>query len=353
MKKIYVDEGGTIGVRTEQDPVCGPRYCLTDTQFSLISAGTETSHILNMKKPESRGQGPRRIGYSNAGIVRAVGSEATRFAPGDLVGCYGGGFADHQSVCAMPRTLMAPCPAGVDPKHAAFVGVATFGLNGLRQCQLSFGETVAVIGLGLIGQITAQIARAAGYRVVGITGSDYLVELALKQGAHACVGKNRPDRVKKAIDAAVALGGAPPAPGRPGGFDAALVCSGNHDSNEDLLLAMDIVRDQGAVSIVGNVRTDFPRAPFFAREIRLTVARAAGPGRYDPVHETDGQEIPHSHVRWTEGRNCEEVLRMIGDGKLNVAPLVSHVFPVDRAPEAYDLIVNRPRDCLGVLIDFR
>jgi len=348
MKKIYVEEGGAIVVRTEPDPVCQPRYCLTDTQFSLISAGTETSHIMTMRKPENRGQGPRRIGYSNSGIVRTVGAEATRFAPGDLVGCYGGGFADHQSVCAMPRTLMAPCPDGVDPKHAAFVGVATFGLNGLRQCQMSFGETVAIIGLGLIGQITAQIARAAGYRVVGITGSDYLVELAASLGVPVCVRKGCPD-----IDAAVDMGGAPPAPGRPGGFDAALICSGSHDSNEDLLLAQDIVRDQGAVSIVGNVKMAFPRAAAFERESRLTIARAAGPGRYDPVHEIEAQEIPHSHVRWTEGRNCEEVLRMIGDGKLNVAPLISHVFPVDQAPDAYDLIVNRPRECLGVLIDFR
>jgi threonine dehydrogenase-like Zn-dependent dehydrogenase len=115
---------------------------------------------------------------------------------------------------------------------------------------------------------------------------------------------------------------------------------------------MDLVRDHGVVSIVGAVRQDFPRAPFFAREARLVIARAAGVGRYDPVHEDCAREIPHSHVRWTEGRNMGEVLRMIGDGKVNVDALITHEFPVDRAGDAYDLILNRPKECLGVLLSY-
>jgi len=352
MKKVWIEEGGRIAVRDVPEPELKPRYVLTDTQYSLISAGTETQHILAMRRPEAKGRGPRRIGYSNSGIVREASGEAARFRAGQLVGCYGGGFADHQSVCSMPRTLTAPCPEGVDPRHGAFVGVGTFGLNGLRLCDLSFGETVAVLGLGLIGQITAQIARGAGYRVVGITGSDHLIDLASKLGINACVKRGRGDTVREAIDLAVGLGGAPPAEGRPGGFDAALICSGSRDDNADLLLAMDVVREGGTVSIVGGVKQDFPRGPFFEREARLVVARAAGTGRYDPVHEVDAQEIPHSHVRWTEGRNCEEVLRMIGDGTLDVEPLISHEFAVDDAPDAYDLVVNRPRECLGVLLRY-
>jgi len=106
------------------------------------------------------------------------------------------------------------------------------------------------------------------------------------------------------------------------------------------------------VSIVGGVKLDFPRGPFFAREARLVIARAAGVGRYDPVHEDGVQHIPHSHVRWTEGRNCAEVLRMIGDGKLNVDPLITHEFPVEDAPAAFDMIMNRPKECLGVLLGY-
>ena len=353
MKKVFVEEGGAISVKDLPDPELKPRYCITDTQFSLISAGTETTHIRNQSKPEAKGQGARRIGYSNSGVVRQTGEEAKEFKPGQLVGCYGGDFADHQSVCSMPETLMAPCPEGVTARQAAFVGVSTFGLNGLRLCNLSFGETVVVIGLGLIGQITAQIARAAGYRVVGLSHSQKLVDLARELGINGAVKVDGPESVEKAKKMAFDLGSPADAPGRPGGFDAAVVCSGSRESNEALLQGFDLIRDWGAVSIVGGVKLDFPRSAFFAREARLVIARAAGVGRYDPVHEAGAQAIPHSHVRWTEGRNMAEVLRMIGDGKLNIDPLITHEFPVDDAPKAYDTIINTPRDCLGVLLSYQ
>ncbi|MHC4916677.1 MAG: MDR/zinc-dependent alcohol dehydrogenase-like family protein, partial [Planctomycetota bacterium] len=139
---------------------------------------------------------------------------------------------------------------------------------------------------------------------------------------------------------------------RPGGFDAALICSGSRDDNRDLLMAMELVRAGGSVSIVGGVKQEFPRAAFFAREARLVIARAAGTGRYDPHHEVDAEPIPHSHVRWTEGRNCAEVLRMIGDGKLNVDRLITHEFSVEEAPQAYDTVLNKPKDCLAVMLRY-
>jgi NADPH2:quinone reductase len=350
MKKVYIEPGGAISVREEPDPELRPRWYIVDTQYSLISAGTETSHILAQRKPEAKE--PRRVGYSNSGIVRSAGADAKLFRPGELVGCYGGGFADHQSVCAVPETLVSPCPKGVTAKQAAFVGVSTFGLNGLRLCDMSFGETVAIIGMGLIGQITAQIAEAAGYRTVCLSRADKLLDLAQELGCHGTVNAGGADCVEKAKRLAVELGGAPDAPERPGGFDAALICSGSRDDNRDLLTAMALIRDGGAVSIVGGVKQDFPRGDFFARQARLVIARAAGVGRYDPHHEDDAEPIPHSHSRWTEGRNCAEVLRMIGDGKLKVDPLITHEFAVDEAAAAYELVVNRPHDCLGVLFRY-
>jgi len=352
MKKVYIEKGGIISVKDEPEPDLKPRYCITDTQYSLISAGTESHIISTFREEGAKGNGLRRIGYSNSGIVRETGAEIEEFKPGDLVSCYGGRFADHQSVCSMPRTLVASCPEGVTARQAAFGGVATFGLNGLRLCGLSFGEVVAVIGLGLIGQITAQIVRAAGYRAVGITHSDYLIELAEKMGINGCIKAGNPDTAEKAVDAAVGFGGAKPARGRAGGFDAALICTGRDNDNESLILALDIIRNGGAVSIVGGVKHEFPRDPFFARQARLLIARAAGTGRYDPVYEDEANLIPHSHVRWTEGRNLGEVMRMIGDGKLNVDSLISHEYPVDQAPEAYDLIVTHPKDYLGVLLSY-
>ncbi len=353
MKKVYVEEGGAISVKDEADPQVKPGWYLTDTQYSLISAGTEATHVRNQMKPEAKGKGPRRIGYSNSGLVREAGKGATLHQPGELLGCYGGGYADHQSACAVPETLVAPCPKGVTAKQAAFVGVSTFGLNGLRLCEMSFGEVVAIIGMGLIGQITAQIAEAAGYRTVCLSRSDKLLDLATELGCHGVVNASKEGFIEKAKGIAVELGGAPDAEGRPGGFDAAVVCSGSSQDNTDLLTGLDLIRDRGAVSVVGGVKLDFPRGPFFAREARLVVARAAGVGRYDPVHEDGVQHIPHSHARWTEGRNCAEVLRMIGDGKLKVDPLITHEFPVAEAPAAFDMILNRPKECLGILLGYQ
>ena len=352
MKKVWIEEGGAVSVKDEPEPTVRPKWYLTDTQFSLISAGTESTHIRNMMQPEAKGAGRRRIGYSNSGVVREVGDGATRFRVGDLVGCYGGGYADHQSVCAVPETLTAPCPETVTPRQAAFVGVSTFGLNGLRLCRLQFGEVVVMIGMGLIGQITAQIALAAGYRVVAFSHSQKLLDLALELGCHGAVRAGEDDSIEKALALAYELGGAPEAEGRPGGFDAAVVCSGRGAGSTALLEALDLIRDKGVVSIVGAPDLHFPRAPFFAREARLVIARAAGVGRYDPHHEEDCEPIPHSHVRWTEGRNLEEVLRLIGEGKLNVDELITHEFAVEDAAAAYDQVLNRPRECLGVLFRY-
>ena len=352
MKKVWIEEGGAVLVKDEPAPELRPRWYITDTQFSLISAGTESSHIRNQAKPEAKAKGPRRIGYSNSGIIREAGEGATRFQPGQRVGCYGGGFADHESVCAMPETLTAPCPENVTARQAAFVGVSTFGLNGLRLCELSFGELVVVIGMGLIGQITAQIATAAGYRVVAFSHWETLLELAMELGAHGAVKAGEPDSVERALKLAADLGGAPEEPGRSGGFDAAVVCSGRGAGNTSLLEGLDLIRDKGVVSIVGAPDLTFPRAPFFAKEARLVIARAAGVGRYDPHHEEGCEPIPYSHVRWTEGRNMEEVLRMIGEGKLNVDRLITHEFPVEDAAAAYELILNRPKECLGVLFRY-
>ncbi|MHC4916356.1 MAG: MDR/zinc-dependent alcohol dehydrogenase-like family protein, partial [Planctomycetota bacterium] len=176
MKKIWVEVGGAISVKEEPEPELMPRWYLTDTQYSIISAGTESGHIRGQQGPDATEA--RRIGYSNSGVVREVGEGATLYKPGQLVGCYGGGFADHQSVCAVPETLVCPAPENVTPRQAAFAGMCTFGLNGLRLCNLQFGDTVAMIGMGLIGQLTAQIAEAAGYRTVCLSRADKLLDLA-------------------------------------------------------------------------------------------------------------------------------------------------------------------------------
>ncbi|HEY2028139.1 MAG TPA: bi-domain-containing oxidoreductase [Myxococcales bacterium] len=280
---------------------------------------------------------PIPLGYSAVGRVLAVGEGVTNIRVGDRVACAGAKVANHAELNLVPRNLCAPIPEGVADDTAAFVTLGAIALQGVRIAQPTLGETFAVIGLGLIGQLVAQLLRASGCRVIGIDLDDRKVALAKELGATTAV--NRGGDVAKVVSDLTG--------GR--GVDGVLITAAT-SSNDPVALAGDLSRDRARVVVVGAVGMDVPRRPYYDKELSFFQSRSYGPGRYDPAYEEQGHDYPIGYVRWTEQRNMEAFLQQCATGAVKTEQLVSHRFPIDRASEAYELVGGG--DPLGVLLEY-
>ena len=288
----------------------------------------------------SRLDEPAPLGYSCAGEVLLPGAGVTGYQPGDRVACAGAKVANHAEVNSVPFRLCARIPGQLPYEEAAFVTVGAIALQGVRTAAPTLGETVAVVGLGLIGQLTVRILRASGCQVLGIDLDPAKLELALEGGARRAV--LRSGDIAQAVAAMTE--------GR--GVDAAIICAAT-DSNDPVELAGEIARDRARVVAVGAVRMDVPRRPYYDKELTFLLSRAYGPGRYDPAYEDHGQDYPSAYVRWTEERNFGAFLELCADRRVDVRPLITHRFPIDRAEAAYALLSGeRKEPYLGILLTY-
>lgn len=276
------------------------------------------------------------LGYSSAGTVVELGKGVPGFRVGQRVACAGGGYAVHAEYVVVPQNLLAALPDEVEFDQAAFATLGAIALHGFRLAETQLGERVAVIGLGLLGQLAASIAAAAGCQVLGIDRDERRVELAKKRGLQAMP--------RNAAEQAAA------ARSRGQGFDVVLICA-DTESDDPIELAGEIARDRARVVVVGAVGMQVPRRSYYAKELNLIVSRSYGPGRYDPGYEEAGLDYPIGYVRWTEGRNLQAFVDLLGPGELDVSALISHRFPVPKATQAYDLI-SGSKPFLGVLITY-
>lgn len=279
---------------------------------------------------------PLALGYCNVGTVAAVGAGVTGFAVGDRVVSNG----KHAEVVCVPQTLCAKVPEGVGDEQAAFTVLAAIGLQGIRLVQPTLGECVVVTGLGLIGLLTVQLLRAQGCRVMGIDFDPARCALARRFGAEVVVN---PGAGEDVLTAAQAFS-------RGRGVDAVLITAST-SSNEPVHQAAQMCRKRGRIVLVGVTGLALSRADFYEKELSFQVSCSYGPGRYDPAYEEAGQDYPVGFVRWTEQRNFEAVLDMLASGALDVAPLVSHRFPLERAEEAYALL-SSDAPSLGIVLDY-
>ena len=354
-------------------PVPGlrPQSILVQVSASLVSAGTERMvvdfaeknliqkarsrpDLVRQTLDKARQEGvlttfdaiqnrldqPMALGYSCAGTVIDVGAEIEEFAIGDRVACAGGGFATHAEVVAVPRNLVTKLPANVDFEAAAFTTLGAIALQGIRLAEVKLGEVVAVIGLGLLGQLTVQMLKAAGCLVLGMDIQPQRAELARQSGA---------DAVASAADDLRAL-----CQRLSGGYGAdAVLITADTKSNQPIELAGEVARDKGIVVAVGAVGLDIPRKVYYEKELDFRISRSYGPGRYDLAYEEQGRDYPYAYVRWTEGRNMQAFVQLLGEGKLDMQPLISHRFPIDDAPQAYELITGKTgQPFLGVLLAY-
>lgn len=280
------------------------------------------------------------LGYSAAGIVAAVAEDVTEFRAGDRVACAGVGFASHAEVLSVPKNLCVLLPDGVSFESGAYGTLGAIALQGVRLAEPTLGESVVVIGLGLVGQLTVQLLKANGCRVFGLDLDQSRVALALELGADKAVVSS--EAAAKEIETWT----------RGHGADAVLITAAT-DSNQPIELAAQVSRLKGRVIVVGMTGMDIPRAPFFSRELKLVISMSYGPGRYDPDYEEYGHDYPLPYVRWTEKRNIESFLELIGDGRLNVERLTTHRFPITEADRAYQLISGELQEPnLGVVLNY-
>jgi len=375
MKQVFQSaRSGEILVAEVPAPQPTPGAVLVRNAASLVSAGTERmaldfaeKNLLQKAKARpdlvrqvidkvrregilstmdavrSRLDQPMAPGYSSAGTVVAVGDGISDIHVGDLVACAGLGYASHAEFVAVPRMLVAKLPSGASSQllpQAAFTTLGSIALHGVRLSEAKLGDTIAVIGLGLVGQLTVQLLKAAGCRVIGMDLQSSRAELAAQLGADEVASV--PETMRALCDNATAGTG----------VDVVLVTA-DTSSNDPVQLAGEIARDRAIVVAVGAVGTEIPRRSYYQKELDFRISRSYGPGRYDPAYEEAGRDYPVGYVRWTENRNMQAFLQLLADGKLNLKPLVTHTFAVENAADAYHLISGKSgAPFLGVLITY-
>jgi len=282
---------------------------------------------------------PVALGYSSAGVVVEVANNVHKFSPGDKVACIGAGYASHAEYVRVPEMLCARIPEGVSFDEAAFGMLGIIAVHGIRCAKLNFGDKVAVIGLGLLGQLSVQMLNAYGCRVIGTDVDQSKVELAKRYGAELAV---TPSDFKKACEAFT----------DGYGVDAVILTVAT-SSDEPVHTAVDVSRFGGRIVVVGVADIHPNRNEMWHKEVEIIVSKAAGPGSLDPVYENKGIDYPYGYIRWTENRNLEEFLRLISQKRIDVKPLITHRFPIEEAEKVYaDVMADKGGPYIGVIFKY-
>ena len=363
--KLYIDDLPL--------PSISEGMVLVENKFSLISAGTEKSTVKvgqasligkakqrpdlvaqvlkNIKKEglaatinkvQTKLDSLKALGYSTAGIVLTSLDTNSSFRPGDRVACAGQDHASHAEIVAIPQNLVVKIPDNVSFEEASFTTLGAIALQGVRQTEPMLGEKVCVIGLGLLGQLTCQLLKANGCDVFGIDLSERLISLATETGVSKAMNRNDSNLIS-ACDSFT----------NGKGFDSVIITAAA-PTNDPIVLATEICRKKGKIIVVGAVKMDIPREPYFyKKELELKISCSYGPGRYDVGYEELGLDYPFAYVRWTEQRNMEAFLDLISRGMINVKPLISHVFDINDAEKAYELVLGtNTAPHIGILLKY-
>lgn len=370
MKQLLV-RSGKVFLQEVPAPVAGSKNVLVRVERSCVSVGTEMAGVKMsglplyrraLKQPHHvkrvlqlmKDQGVARIykqvkgrldaglptGYSAAGTVVAVGAEVEGIAIGDRIACAGAGIANHAEVIDVPVNLCVPIPQQVSFDAAATVTLGAIAMQGVRRAQPTLGETVVVVGLGILGQITAQLLTANGCRVIGTDVDGKRIATALANGLDHGLNPNDGNLVENIVKLTDGFGA-----------DAAIVTAASA-SSEILAQAFQACRKKARVVIVGDVGLNMARSDIYAKELDVLISCSYGPGRYDPAYEEEGSDYPLAYVRWTENRNMAEYLRMLAAGRVRLDNMLSKPYPIDRAEEAYARLGGEGEKPLLVLLQY-
>lgn len=368
MKQVLIRRGEVV-VDEVPSPRVEPGTVLVQVSHSCISTGTEMSGIRSSAIPlwkravrqpakarqvvsmvrdqglaatrsviEAKVGAGEPTGYSAAGTVVATGLDIVDLHAGDAVACAGAQSAHHAEVIRVPRNLVVPIPDGVSMPEASTVTLGAIALQGVRRASPTLGETFVVIGLGVIGQLTTQLLKAAGCRVIGMDLDAARVNLALELGMAAGLDPDDdPVQVQRLTDG--------------NGADGVIITAAT-SSDAVISTAFRMCRKKGRVILVGDVGLDLNRADFYEKELDFFISSSYGPGRYDRRYEEDGVDYPIGYVRWTENRNMAEFLRQLAAGAVRVSPLMGTAFPIEDAAQAYASLSAPGERALLALLEY-
>jgi len=360
MKQILIQKG-QIHIEDVPAPQVEPGTVLVAVNHSCISVGTELSGIKSGGKPlwkkaldqpdkvkkafhmalaegisktrnmvQNTLSAERPTGYSLAGTVIEIGSDVHNLMPGERVACAGAQCAYHAEIVRVPKNLVVPVPKNLGFAEASTVTLGAIAMQGIRRLQPTLGETFVVIGLGILGQLSVQLLKANGCRVMGVDLDSERVALAKSLGMDMGIdgAANQTDQVHRLTEGIGADG---------------IVVTAATASNSVLSTAFQMCRKKGRVALVGDVGLDINRDDIYAKELDFFISTSYGPGRYDQTYEEHGLDYPVSYVRWTENRNMGEYLRLVSEGRVNVKSLISATYLLADAPKAY-LDLQQPED---------
>lgn len=377
MKQIFKNNSG-ISLQEVPLPTPGDNEILVAVEASVISTGTETigmhqgnktlAEILKEKKllvekivqrikekgieatidkirsklnPSEQSIVMNPIGYSNSGTVIAKGQFTKGFNIGDRVACAGSGIAAHAEFVTIPVNLAVRIPDNVSIESAAFTTIGSISMQGIRRAGVTFGESVVITGLGLLGLLAVQIAKAWGLVVIGIDLNPTRLEIAKSMGADHCFLANDPETEKRILELT----------GR-NGADAVIIYAATK-SSEPANQALRLCRRRGKVVVVGAIGMELEREAMYVKELDFVMSTSYGPGRYDDLYEVKGVDYPIGYVRWTENRNMQEFIRLVSDEKVNVIPLISNTFTIEQVDEAYKSLVETPGQNIASLFRYQ
>ena len=370
MRQVLI-KGGAAIVEDVPAPRVGLKNILVRVTHSCISVGTEMAGVKMsglplyqraLKQPDNvkrvlemmRDQGVKRTmdrimgklsagsatGYSAAGVIIDVGDEVEGFAVGERVACAGAGIANHAEVIDVPVNLAVRIPEGLNTTDASTVTLGAIAMQGVRRAHPALGETFVVVGLGILGQITAQMLAANGCRVIGVDLDFGRVRLALDNGMDIGINPASENYVERVLKYTEGIGA-----------DAVIVTAAT-ESNEVISEAMQACRKKGRVVLVGDVGLNLNRADFYKKELDFLISTSYGPGRYDPYYEDGGQDYPIAYVRWTENRNMQAYLDLLAKAKVKLSNLYHSPYSVDKAGAAYDALKGEGEKPLLVLLEY-
>src|SRR3984957_13640857 len=373
MKQIAQNyKSGELAVLDVPAPTCRPGGVLVRSLFSLISTGTELMKVneagmsmvgmararpdqvkkvldqvqqqglaATYQKVMNKLDSYTPLGYSLCGVVTEVVKGAEEFKVGQLVACAGNEQALHAEYNFVPVNLCAAVPDGVLPEHAAFATVASIAMHGVRRAEVQLGETAAVIGLGLIGQLVVRLLVAAGVQAIGVDPVPDRCRLAEKAGAAMAGSPDDLDAVLGELGRITS--------GR--GADQVFLSAGG-STNGPVEAAVKLARDRARVVDIGKMKLDLPWNAYYEKELDVRFSRSYGPGRYDTRYEFDGIDYPAGYVRWTERRNLESFLDLVARGEVEVASLIDGTFPMADAAKVYGDLKSGALHAIGVLLEY-